>query len=180
MISVTLESDMVPVGSGGAAGVATSDGRYQPIPTGHNPPDLGDGYAISYASVHRTPPAPAWKRAGGLNGACCVSPLPVRTISLVQIVFDEPPPGRTAIGSSPHRGRSVPLQHAKGASVLRVLRKLRYSYYTKIGFAAPARRTLHLPSGPVRSQARSLIGRKGATEFAGAPATPPTEFLQTH
>ena len=50
----------------------------------------------------------------------------------------------------------------------------------KVGFAALARRTLNLPSGPGRSRARSLIGRKGARESVGAPATPPAAFLPPH
>ena len=188
MICVTVDavtdnkdtSGTVLVQSCGAAGVATGDGRHQPFPPCQEAPELDDGCAIRYASVHWTPSAPVKSGCGMFNTACRVSPRPIRTVSLVQVVFDEPPPGRTAIGSSPHRGRSGPSRHAEGASVLHGIRKLRCSPSMKVGFAAPARRTLHLPSDPGRSQARRLIGRKGALESAGAPATPPAEFLPTH
>ena len=57
--------------------------------------DLDDGYTIRCSSVLRTPSASAQSRE---DMECCVSPRPVRAISLVQVVFDESPPG--AVGPS--------------------------------------------------------------------------------
>lgn len=81
------------VQSCGAAGVATGDGRHQPFPTCQEAPELDDGCAIRKASVLRTPSAPVKRGYGMSNAVCCISPRPVRTIPLVQVVFDEPPPG---------------------------------------------------------------------------------------
>ena len=75
------------------AGVATGDGRHQPIPTGQEALELADGCAIHGASVQRTPAVPAQRGYGKKNGVCHVSPRPVRTVSLVRVVIDEPPPG---------------------------------------------------------------------------------------
>ena len=72
-----------------SAGVAPADGRRQPLPTSQEAPDLDTGSSI----VLRTLSAPAKGEHGMLNSVCCVCPRPVRTISLVQVVFDESPPG---------------------------------------------------------------------------------------
>ena len=108
-------SGIALVRSRGTAGVAAGDGRHLPFPTCQEAPELDDGCAIRYASVHWTPSAPVMSGYGMFNTACRVSPRPIRTVSLVQVVFDEPPPGRTAIGSSPHRGRSEPSRHTEEA-----------------------------------------------------------------
>ena len=86
-------SGIALVRSCGAAGVATGDGRHQPFPTCQEAPELDDGCAIRKASVLRTPSAPVKRGYGMSNAVCCISPRPVRTIPLVQVVFDEPPPG---------------------------------------------------------------------------------------
>ena len=75
------------------AGVATGDGRHQPFPMGRKASDHADGHAIRGASVQRTPVVPAQREYGKKNGVCHVSPRPVRTVSLVRVVIDEPPPG---------------------------------------------------------------------------------------
>ena len=101
MICVTVDavtdnkdtSGIALVRSCGAAGVATGDGRHQPFPTCQEAPELDDGCAIRKASVLRTPSAPVKRGYGMSNAVCCISPRPVRTIPLVQVVFDEPPPG---------------------------------------------------------------------------------------
>lgn len=85
--------DIALVRSCEATGVATGDGRHQPIRAGQRAPDLDAGSASRYASVHRTPSAPGKGGYGMLNSVCCVRPRPVRTFLLVQVVFDEPPPG---------------------------------------------------------------------------------------
>ena len=123
MICVTVDtgtrkrdtSGFALVQSCGAAGVAAGDGRHLPFRTGQEAPALEDGCAIRCASVHWTPSALVKGGYGLFNAVCCVSPRPIRTFSLVQIVYDEPPPGRTATGSSPHRGRSRPSRHTEGA-----------------------------------------------------------------
>ena len=81
------------VQSCGSAGVASGDGRHQPLPRSQDAPDLDAGSASRCASVHRTPSAPGKGGYGMLNSVCCVRPRPVRTFLLVQVVFDEPPPG---------------------------------------------------------------------------------------
>ena len=73
------------------AGVATGDVRHPPCGQAARP-DLDAGSARRCASVLRTQLAPAKRGNGMLKGVCSVSPRPVRTISLVQVVFDEPPP----------------------------------------------------------------------------------------
>ena len=86
-------SGLALVRSCGSAGVAPGDGRHQPLPRSLDAPDLDAGSASRYASVHRTPSAPGKGGYGMLNSVCCVRPRPVRTFLLVQVVFDEPPPG---------------------------------------------------------------------------------------
>ena len=76
------------------AGVATGDVRHPPCGQAARP-DLDAGSASRCASALRTPSASAPSRE---DMECCVSPRPVRTISLVPVVFDEPPPG--AVGPS--------------------------------------------------------------------------------
>lgn len=56
------------VRSGVTAGVATGDGRHQPIQTGRETPDLADGSAIRKASVHWTPSAPGKRGRGAPTG----------------------------------------------------------------------------------------------------------------
>lgn len=56
------------VRSGVTAGVATGDGRHQPIQTGRETPDLADGSAIREASVHWTPSAPGKRGRGAPTG----------------------------------------------------------------------------------------------------------------
>ena len=149
------------VQSCGSAGVAPGDGRHQPLPRSLDAPDLDAGSASRSASVHRTPSAPGKGGYGMLNSVCCVRPRPVRTFLLVQVVFDEPPPGADG-----NRFESTPWTVGTLAA------------YERSKFIA--RRTLNLPSGPGRSRARSLIGRKGARESVGAPVTPPAAFLPAH
>lgn len=86
-------SGLALVRSCGSAGVAPGDGRHQPLPRSLDAPDLDAGSASRYASVHRTPSAPGKGGYGMMNSVCCVRPRPVRTFLLVQVVFDEPPPG---------------------------------------------------------------------------------------
>ena len=50
------------------AGVATGDGRHQPIQAGQRTPDLDDGSAIRCASVLRTPSAPSKRGRGAPTG----------------------------------------------------------------------------------------------------------------
>lgn len=50
------------------AGVATGDGRHQPIQAGQGTLDLADGCAIRKASVHWTPSAPVKRGRGAPTG----------------------------------------------------------------------------------------------------------------
>lgn len=123
MICVTVDtgtdkrdtSGIALVRSCGTAGVAAGDGRHLPFPTGQEAPELDDGCAIRYASVHWTPSAPVKGEYGMFNAVCCISPRPVRTVSLVLVVIDEPPPGadgnrfestQWTVGTSVAYGRS--------------------------------------------------------------------------
>ena len=56
------------VRSCGTAGVATGDGRHQPLPRSLDAPDLDDGSAIRCASVLRTPSAPSKRGRGAPTG----------------------------------------------------------------------------------------------------------------
>ena len=115
MICVTVDtgtgkrdtSGIALVRSCGTAGVAAGDGRHQPFPTGKEAPALDDGCAIRCASVHWTPSAPVKGGYGMFNAVCCISPRPVRTVSLVLVVIDEPPPGADGnrFESTPWTGR---------------------------------------------------------------------------
>ena len=101
MICVTVDTETGKRGTSGialvrsceTAGVAAGDGRHLPFPTGQEAPELDDGCAIRYASVHWTPSAPVKGEYGMFNAVCCISPRPIRTVPLVQIVYDEPPRG---------------------------------------------------------------------------------------